>query len=152
MRNWTGAGLLVIAAWLLSSGLAHRRRVLVARRRSAIFDEPGASRPLDGQLATFGAIVRPIIILGLGYFALKVTVVYVLLDGSRFFSLFDLAGLLIFLAAYAAWLFLKTSYRETPERPPWRQCVSDAEREEDSTPNLAARASAARERVLDPQS
>ncbi len=64
------------------------------------------------SLAVFGAILRPLILCALGYFAVKVTMAYLLLDGGRYFSLFDLGGLLFLLAAYAAWLELQTRYRK----------------------------------------
>ena len=151
MRNWTGAITAVLGAWLFYSALAHRRRVLAARRRDAIFGELGGSRPFDRPLATFGAILRPIIIFGLGYFALKVTLVYFLLGAGRFLSLFDLVGVIFLLAAYGTWLVLQTSYREAAERPLGRGCVPDAAAE-DPMPNIAAPASRERMPVLDPQS
>lgn len=84
MHNWIGAMTAVLGAWLIYSGLAHRRRVLAARRPAAIFGEPDAAPPHDRSLAIFGDIMRPMIICALGYFALKASLAYVLLGGSRF--------------------------------------------------------------------
>jgi hypothetical protein len=108
MRNCTGAVLFLVGAWLLYSGLLHRARVV---RHSAPLDLVQESTPAISSLAAFGAILRPLILCALGYFAVKITMAYLLLDGGRYFSLFDLGGLLFLLAAYAAWLVLQTRYR-----------------------------------------
>jgi hypothetical protein len=63
------------------------------------------------SLAAFGAILRPLILCAVGYFAVKVILAYLLLDRGRYFSLFDLGGLLFLLAAYA-WRVLQTGYRK----------------------------------------
>jgi hypothetical protein len=112
MRNWTGAALLSFAAWLLYSGLAHHKRILAARRDAVLASDPGQATTGNGSLARFGGILRPLIIIGLGYLALKVTLAYVLLDAGRVLSLFDLAGFLLLLTAYGIWLILNTTYRE----------------------------------------
>jgi hypothetical protein len=108
MRNWTGAALFAIGAWLIFSALAQRGRVLTTRRKS----EAQEVIPTNSSLIALGDIFRPLVIIGLIYFAVKVTLAYVLLDGNRIFSLFDLSGLLFLLAAYAIWLIVKTKYRE----------------------------------------
>jgi hypothetical protein len=108
MRNWTGAVLFLIGAWLLYSTLLHRARIF---RHSAAVDMVQELTPAMSSLAAFGAILRPLILGALGYFAVKVTMAYLLLGGGRYFSLFDLGGLLFLLAAYA-WLVLQTRYRK----------------------------------------
>jgi hypothetical protein len=69
------------------------------------------STPAMSSLAAFGAILQPLILCALGYFAVKVTMTYLLLGGGRYFSLYDLGGLLFLLAAYA-WLVLQTRHRK----------------------------------------
>lgn len=82
MHNWIGAATAALGGWLIYSGLAHRRRVLAARRAAAIFGKPDAAPPHHQSLAIFGDIMRPIIICALGYFALKVGLAYALLGGQ----------------------------------------------------------------------
>jgi hypothetical protein len=118
MRNCTGAALVLIGAWLVWSGLLHRARVVRARPRPAPVGPAEEPAPETSGLVAFGAILRPLIFFVLGYFAIKVTTAYLLLDRGRYFSPFDLAGLLFLLAAYALWLTLQTNYREAlaPDR------------------------------------
>jgi hypothetical protein len=118
MRNWTGAALFAIGAWLVYSALAHRRRIVADLRHGG----PRQAITANSSLTALGDIFRPLVIIGVVYFAIKVTLAYILLDGDRIFSLFDLSGLLCLLAAYAVWLTVKTKYREAvvsavPRRP-----------------------------------
>jgi hypothetical protein len=151
LHNWIGAVTTALGGWLVFSGLAHRHRILIVRRRMAIFAEAGASPPSDRPLATFGAIARPIIIGGLGYFAVKLTVAYALFGGNRLLSPFDFAGTVFLLAAYATWLTLKTSYREATIRHPPAGPRFDVIARTNAPTVLALRASGDRERVLDRQ-
>jgi hypothetical protein len=151
LHNWIGAVTTALGGWLVFSGLAHRRRVLMARRRLAIFAETGALPPSEPRLATFGAIARPIILGGLGYFALKLTVAYALFGGNRLLSPLDFAGTVFLLAAYGAWLMLKTSYREPASRHPPTSRGFDATALTNAPAERAVRAAGDRERVLDRQ-
>jgi hypothetical protein len=101
MRNLTGLILLLWGAWLLWSGWTRREAALAARAegRAAV----GAS------LAGFAAAIRPVVYVALGYLALKASLAYAVLDAGRVLSPFDLAGFLFLLAAYGAWLHLRTS-------------------------------------------
>ena len=152
LHNWIGALATALGGWLVFSGLAHRRRVLLARRRLTIFADTGALTPSAGQLATFGAIARPIIIGGLGYFVVKLTVAYALFGGNRLMSPFDFAGTVFLLGAYAAWLMLNTSHREPDGRPPPEASHGfDVTRLTNAPVGRRAGPSGDRERVLDRQ-
>jgi len=108
MRNVTGAVLVLCGAWLLWSGWAPRAQTLAERAAAGAALPRASSGGLS--MGAFGAIVRPIVYLGLGYLALKSAVAYVLFDGGRMFSPFDLAGFWVLLAAYGGWLHLRTSH------------------------------------------
>jgi hypothetical protein len=112
MPNWIGVPLFLLGAGLIYSGLSQRARVLAVRRKAAAVGEIETPASSNHSLAGFGYILRALVIIGLGYFALKATLVYALLGDNRLFSLFDLAGLLFLVAGYGTWLFLTTTYRE----------------------------------------
>jgi hypothetical protein len=100
MRNVLGLILTLGGTWLLWSGWAWRAKALAS---------PGGDPAATSvSLADFGAIVRPLVYIALGYLALKASLAYALLDAGRFVSPFDLAGLLYLLAAYGIWLHLRT--------------------------------------------
>jgi uncharacterized membrane protein len=112
MKNWTGLLLLAAAAWLVAVALAQRRRVRAARREALARGESTADATLHPSLAMLGGILPPLVMLGLAIVAAQIVVAYVVMDGGRIFSLFDLCGFLALLAAYALWLIIKTQYRE----------------------------------------
>jgi hypothetical protein len=112
MRNWIGLASLLVAAWLLYVGTRQRNRVMAPMRDA---QTAGATaQPLHPSLVFARDLFRPLVIGALIFLAIKTTAAYLLLDGNRFFSWFDLVGFLLFLAAYGAWLVLKTSYRDVP--------------------------------------
>lgn len=111
VRNWIGAVLTLIGIWLLYSAMAHYRRVLTACRSCTGLTEIGALPKAESPMFVFGEIMRPIILFGLGIFALKATVAYFLLGAGRILSLFDLAGVLFVIAAYGTWLSINTKFR-----------------------------------------
>lgn len=111
MRDWTGLALAVIGAWLLWSGLAHRRRALAAKG-SALPGETGvATHP---SLAFVGDVFPRLVGGTLVFFGVKATLMYLALDAGRHVSPLDLGGLLFLLASYGAWLVIKTRHREAP--------------------------------------
>ena len=112
MRNWIGLASLLVAAWLLYVGIRQRSRVMAQMRDAQTGS--ATAQPLHPSLVFARDLFRPLIIGALIFLAIKTSVAYVLLEGSRFFSWFDLAGFLLFLVAYGAWLVLKTSYRDMP--------------------------------------
>ncbi len=112
MRNWIGLASLLVAAWLLYVGMRQRNRVMAQMRD--VQTGNAAAQPLHPSLVFARDLFRPLVMGALIFLAIKTTAAYVLLDGNRFFSWFDLAGFLLFLAAYGTWLMLKTSYRDVP--------------------------------------
>jgi len=112
MRNATGLALFVFGAWLAYSAFAHRARVIAAWRSSAAPAEGEASG--NPQPSMLREIMRPIIVFALAYLALKTIYVYVVLEADRWLSLFDLAGFLFLLAAYASWVVVRTKSRAVP--------------------------------------
>jgi hypothetical protein len=151
MRNWIGAITAALAVWLMYSALSHRRRILAGRPASTIAAGPDGAPLHRLSLAMFGDIVRPMIILALAYFALKVIAAYVLLGGARFLSPFDLAGVLFLVAAYGAWLILATGGMRSARRVAGAEHRGDAATTQGARPQVAAHAPGERKRVLEPQ-
>lgn len=117
MRNLLGAVLMLATAIFLVRARALRRGVLasvgaaeLARRRTAALADPRS-------LSAFGEIARPLVLIGLGWLALKAALAYVMLDGERVLSRFDLAGFLALLAAYGVWFSARAAYW-VPEQLP----------------------------------
>lgn len=116
MRNVTGLILILCGLGLVWSGWARRAEALAAKASAARGSAAGVV--MNPSLAAFGAIVRPVVYVGLGYLALKASVAYALFDGGRMFSPFDLFGFLFLLTSYGTWLFLRTAHWEADaDRP-----------------------------------
>ena len=110
MQNVLGLILTLGGTGLIWSGWARRARTLAA--------SGGDPATTNASLADFGAIVRPLVYVALGYLALKVSLAYALLDAGRIVSPFDFAGFLYLLAAYGIWLHLRTGRRAANEAAP----------------------------------
>ncbi|HEY8565955.1 MAG TPA: hypothetical protein VIL65_10680 [Beijerinckiaceae bacterium] len=108
MRFLIGLACLAAAGGFVAAGLLHRRRALVAIRRSS----EGAA---EGSLTAFGQIARPLILGVLAYVGLKAVLIYAAFDGGRVLSPLDLAGFLALLAGYGFWLSLRVKHRLLPE-------------------------------------
>jgi hypothetical protein len=137
MRNWIGLASLLVAAWLLNVGMRQRNRVMAQMRDAQITG--ATAQPLHPSLVFARDLFRPLVIGALFFLAIKTTAAYVLLDGSRFFSWFDVGGFLLFLAAYGAWLVLKTSYRAMPTPVPTAVTREPMQIEERATQVTATR-------------
>lgn len=100
MPHLIGAILVAWGASLLRGALRHRRRHVLA--------------PASGPLATLADIMPPLVIMGIGIAALEVVLAYAMVGPARWFSLFDLAGVLFVLASYGTWIVIKSRYRGAP--------------------------------------
>jgi hypothetical protein len=114
MRNWLGLALFALGVWFAWSGLMQRRRVRAAGPRGG----PDESVPTHPSLAMLRDVVPSMTIAFLAFVALKATLMYWALGGSRLISPFDLAGFLCLLAGYGTWLHCKSRYRELAPTPP----------------------------------
>lgn len=105
MRNIAGIVLLLAAAWFIWAGIARRRQSmsLAADGREAPQRHP--------SLAILGEIGPSIVNFMLVVAALQVGAAFLVSDGGGIFSLFDLAGFLLLLAAYGFWVTMKSRYR-----------------------------------------
>jgi hypothetical protein len=92
--------------------------VRAARQRAAARGEPDPTQAIHPSLAMLGDIFPPIIIALLAFAGIKAALAWLVLDGGRYLSLLDLGGVLLVLAAYGAWLVLKTRYREVNRPAP----------------------------------
>lgn len=104
VRHVLGLAFVSFGLALIWAAERRRRRVLLAPARE----------PLNPSLVVFGDIARPIILCALGYLGVKLSLVYLMLDAGRWFSLLDLGGLLFLLGAYGRWMVVWTRYRVGP--------------------------------------
>ncbi len=114
MRYWVGAILFLCGAWFVWSGLQRRRQVMAAKAAAA--DGSGAPLPvLSPGMAIIGDVVPPLVCIVLAIVGAKVTFAYFVVDAGRFFSLFDLGGLLFLMASYGLWMILRAKHRPFAE-------------------------------------
>jgi len=111
VRYTIGLFFCAIGAWLLTTGLAQRSRVLASRARRPA---PAEGQAPESSLFVLGEITRPLILFALAYAGLKSVVAYILLDAGRVLSPFDLGAFLFLLAAYGTWFVFKTRFPEIP--------------------------------------
>jgi hypothetical protein len=115
MRYWVGYVFLVPAFYLLwnvRQQLVDALRMSGKSRQSA--DEADDLEP--SSMAAFAQIAQTVVMFMLAFLAVKVTAAYIILDGGRYVSLFDLASTLFLLASYATWLRVKTTPRTVEQR------------------------------------
>ena len=101
MKYWIGAILLPFALYMIAT--AYQRWQRVARAHAAL--PPGAEMTGDDNtnpfsLAGIGEMVLPIVLAALVFSALTCVAIYVMVDGGRVMTLFDLGAVLLTIAAY----------------------------------------------------
>lgn len=112
MAYWTGLALAAIAAVFLVSGW--RRRQAVRAERVALGYAPGADTPQRrdpySTVSIVGDAVPPIVIGFLALIGIKAVFFYAALGGG-IFTVVDLAGFLMMLGGYGAWMWWHSRYR-----------------------------------------
>ncbi|WP_428483698.1 hypothetical protein [Rhodopila sp.] len=103
MHDWLGVALFALGLGLIVSGVMKRR----SRLRAVV--APGAMRP---EFAAMGEIVRPIILLFVGIFALKMSLFYFVFGGRKYLTPLDFGALLFVLLSYSGWLIAATTKRK----------------------------------------
>ena len=117
MRHWSGLVLFSLGIWFLYSGRSRRNRVLIEQRPNVVRETTATARHFSESLGTMGAL-RPVILAVLAFAGFKAILAYFRFDAGRFFSWFDLAGFIFFLAAYGTWITLVTLYRVSASTAP----------------------------------
>lgn len=110
MRNWIGLALFLAGSLLIWAGWLRKQRVLAARAALAargIFPAP----PALTSMATYGEILRPMILWFMAYVGLKTAFLFWVMEGTRWFSWLDLGGLLFLFAGYGTWMSFRVTYR-----------------------------------------
>lgn len=111
MEGWVGGFLFLASVWILYSGWSHRARILARREELKARNEYEPTALEKRSFATrLSSGAAPLIILLVGVVALKMTFMFNSINPDSGFSHVDLYGFLAFLAAYAIWMILKTSY------------------------------------------
>jgi hypothetical protein len=103
MHDWMGIGLIALGGFLVVS--AYRKY----RERTTTVIAPGQIRP---EFAVAGEIMLPIILFIVGFFALKMSLFYFALGGSRMLTGLEYGGLMFVLGAYVASLYASTVKRK----------------------------------------
>ena len=100
MHDWLAMGLIPTGLGILAAGIVKRR----AKIRAPL--PAGAIRP---EFAAMGEMVRPIMMVAVGFIALKMTLFYFVLGGRAYLTPLDFAGLLFVLGSYAGYVVLATA-------------------------------------------
>lgn len=109
MAYWLGTIFLAAAGWFVWTTLRYRMR---ARAELARLEARGESPPTLHPSLSVLADAAPALVAFFLFVAGALTVVaFFAVGAQRYFSTFDLAGYLAFLAAYGFWLNTKTTYR-----------------------------------------
>lgn len=114
MRHVAGVILFVAGVTLIWLALARRNRIRTEAREREAAGLADSRAGLHPSLAVIGEVAPPLMLGGLLIVALKLVLAYAMTGAERWFSLFDLAGLLFLLGAWSVWLVLKTGYRSFP--------------------------------------
>ncbi len=112
MQYMIGIILICVGTWMLVSALNQKKRVLETRMSRENQNLGLETRPTHPSMQMMGDILPPLIRFGLGTLGFMFVILYLVMDESKYFTLFDLAGLLYMLTAYGVWITLTTSYRE----------------------------------------
>ena len=115
MQNLIGPPLLLVAGAIVWFAYTRRRKILAAERAIAAAGLPDPRPPLHPSLVVIGDVVPPLMMGGLVFLGLKLTLAYVVAGEALGVGLLDLFGALSLLAAYGVWLRWKTPYRPMPE-------------------------------------
>jgi hypothetical protein len=110
MRYTAGALLFACAGVLLWQATRHRRRVLALASAEELAEAARTASANPNSLRAFTAIARGAVLVAIAWIGIKATLAYFWMDGARFASLFDLAGLLTLLAAWGWNVTVRTRY------------------------------------------
>jgi hypothetical protein len=110
MRYTAGALLFACAGVLLWQATRHRRRVLALASPQELAEATRSASATPNSMRAFTAIARGAVLVAIAWIGVKATLAYFWMDGARFASLFDLAGLLAMLAAWGWNVTVRTRY------------------------------------------
>ncbi len=117
MQYMVGIILFVAGSWILYSAFNQRKRVIQSREfyKTQHPDmQPVATHP---SMQMMGDFLPPLIRFGLGTMGILFVILYMVMDKTQYFTLFDLVGVLFALTSYGVWITLTTSYREVEYVP-----------------------------------
>lgn len=107
MKYYLGAVCLLMGAWLVYQALAHRRAVIGARERAAAQNrEQKIHQHLDGMRLG----LAPLYVMGILFTGVVLAAIWFVVDRERVFSVLDILGFLMVLAAYAFWMAVRIQY------------------------------------------
>ena len=112
MQYMIGTILFFIGIWMLMSALGQRKRVLETRQSRVQQNLGLETVPTHPSMQMMGDMLPPLIRFGLGTMGIMFVILYLVMDKSKYFTLFDLTGVLFMLTSYGVWITLTTTYRE----------------------------------------
>lgn len=112
MQYMVGTILTIVGVWMLISALGQRKRVLEIRQSRVDHNLGLETKPTHPSMQMMGDMLPPLIRFGLGTLGIMFIILYLVMDQSKYFTLFDLTGILFMLTSYGVWITLTTKYRE----------------------------------------
>lgn len=107
MKYYLGAVCLLIGAWLVYQALAHRRAVIGARERAAAQNR---EQKIHQHLEGLRLGLAPLYVMGILFMGTVLAAIWFVVDRERVFSVLDILGFLMVLAAYAFWMAVRIQY------------------------------------------
>ena len=112
MQYMVGTILTIIGVWILMSAFGQRKRVLETRQARLDSNLGLETKPTHPSMQMMGDMLPPLIRFGLGTLGIMFIILYLVMDQSKYFTLFDLTGILFMLTSYGFWITLTTKYRD----------------------------------------
>lgn len=106
-----GAVFFLIAAGFVVTGFRHRRTSLAEAARLKTLNPNADLDRLHPSLSMLADFAPTLTIFSLALMAATISVAFFAVGGLKWFSLFDLAGVLAACAGYGYWMVMKTKYR-----------------------------------------
>ncbi|HSO82293.1 hypothetical protein [Thiocapsa sp.] len=107
MKYYLGAVCLLMGAWLVYQALAHRRAVIGARERAAAQNR---EQTIHQHLEGLRLGLAPLYVMGILFTGMVLAAIWFVVDRERVFSVLDILGFLMVLAAYSFWMSVRIQY------------------------------------------
>jgi hypothetical protein len=111
MAYFVGLAFLIIAAAFAWAGRRHKAISVAEEARLRAERPDGKIGELHPSLSMLADFAPSLTIFTLVAFALTITVAFFAVDGLRWLTLFDLAGMYAMVAGYGYWMYMKTRHR-----------------------------------------
>lgn len=111
LMYWPGLLLFGLGGWLVYAAISHRNRIIAWRDRLSGRGLSADPPKLDPSFEAMGAVMPPIINFCLLMSSATLCGLFFFVEADRYFSAFDLAGVVFALAGCAVKIYMDANYR-----------------------------------------